>query len=102
MMRSHVSQNLETGDGFHADIGHHDVRLNRIELLNRLRGRSKWKDLLTFFPAHRVDDFHHRRLVIDDYDFCHSQRGEYFKFEKRKGETEKLCWFAADHHPRHL
>src|SRR5437588_5235755 len=21
---------------------------------------------------------------------------------KEKGETEKLCWFAADHHPRHL
>ena len=89
MMLSHVPQNIEAGHCFHADIGYHDVRLDRIELLNRFRGRIKWKDLVPFFPADRDDDLHHRRLVIDDYDFCHSQRGEYFKFEKRKGESGK-------------
>jgi len=63
--------------------------LNGIELLDGFRRRVKWKGLMAFFPADRDDDFHHRRLVIDDHDFRHSQRREYFKFEKRKGESGK-------------
>jgi hypothetical protein len=44
---------------------------------------------VTFFPTQSDDDFDHRGLVIDDYDFSHSQRGEYFSFEKKKEEMRK-------------
>ena len=47
------------------------------------------ENLVTFFPTQSDDDFDHRGLVIDDYDFSHSQRGEYFSFEKKKEETRK-------------
>jgi len=44
---------------------------------------------VTLFPAKCHDDFDHCRLVIDDYDLSHSQRGEYFSFEKKKEETRE-------------
>src|SRR5206468_3128076 len=54
------------------------------------------EDLVTFFPAKRDDDFDHRGLIIDNYDFCHSQRGEYFSFEKKKGETRRKLPIRED------
>ena len=77
------------GHRFHPDIGNDDVRLNRIHLFDRFWRGIERENLVTLFPAKCHDDFDHCRLVIDDYDLSHSQRGEYFSFEKKKEETRK-------------
>src|SRR4029077_20451784 len=88
-------EDVETGHCFHANVGNDDVRLNRIHLLDGFWSGVERENLMTFFPAKSDDDFDHRRLVIDDYDLGHSQRGEYFSFEKKKEETrEKLMSFG--------
>src|SRR5947208_16845897 len=90
-MLAHVPEHVEAGHCFHSNVGNDDVGLNRIHLLDCfLRGVER-ENLVTFFPAKGDDDFDHRRLVIDDYDLGHSQRGEYFTFEKKKeGIRKKL------------
>ena len=103
MMLAHVAENIEAAHRFHANIGDDDVRLNRVELLDRLLRDVKGKNLVTFFPAKRDDHLHHRRLVINDYDLGHSQRGEYFTFEKKKEAAgKKLQDPAANHDPWHI
>src|SRR5437868_11425235 len=102
-MLAHVPKHVETGHCFHSNVGNDDVGLNRIHLLDRfLRGVER-ENLVTFFPAKGDDDFDHRRLVIDDYDLGHSQRGEYFTFEKKKEETRKKLMdchgFTMEHDP---
>ncbi len=84
------------GHRFHPDIGDDDVRLNRIHLFDRFWRGIERENLVTFFPAKCHDDFDHCRLVIDDYDFSHSQRGEYFNFEKKKEETRKNLMSVGD------
>jgi hypothetical protein len=72
-------------------------------LLDRFLSGVERENLVTFFPAKGDDDFDHRRLVIDDYDLGHSQRGEYFTFEKKKEETRKKLMerygFTMEHDP---
>src|SRR5882724_258762 len=102
-MLAHVPEHVEAGHCFHSNVGNDDVRLNRIHLFDRfLRGIER-ENLVTFFPAKGHDDFDHRRLVIDDYDLGHSQRGEYFTFEKKKEETRKKLrdrhGFTMEHEP---
>src|SRR4029079_10604572 len=98
-----VAQYIEPGHCFHPNIGNDDVRLNRIHLFDRFWGGIERENLVTFFPAKCHDDFDHCRLVIDDYDLSHSQRGEYFSFEKKKEETrENLASvgdFTMEHDP---
>src|SRR6266567_967542 len=90
-MLAHVPEDIEAGHCFHSNVGNDDMRLNRIHLLDRFLSGVERENLVTFFPANGDDDFDHRRLVIDDYDFGHSQRGEYFTFEKKKeGIRKKL------------
>src|ERR1700736_1759471 len=85
-MFAHVSQHIEPGHRLHFDVSDHDFRLNGIELLDRLRRRVKWENLMSFFATEGDDHLYHRRFVIDNYDLSHgkSQRGEYFSFEKKK------------------
>jgi hypothetical protein len=77
--------------------------LNGIHLFDGFRSSVEGENLVTFFPTKGDDDFDHRGLVIDDYDFSHSQRGEYFSFEKKKEEMrEKLRSqgaFTMEHDP---
>jgi hypothetical protein len=77
------------------------MRLNGIHLLDGFRCGVERENLVAFFPTEGDDDFDHCGLVIDDYDFSHSQRGEYFSFEKRKAEMpEKLrADFSMEHDP---
>jgi hypothetical protein len=84
-----VAEDIESRHRFHPDIGNDDVRLNRIHLFDRFWRGIKRENLVTLFPAKCHDDFDHCRLVIDDYDLGHSQRGEYFSFEKKKEETRE-------------
>src|SRR5207237_1609601 len=83
-----------------------DVRLNRIHLFDRFWRGIERENLVTLFPAKCHDDFDHCRLVIDDYDLSHSQRGEYFNFEKKKEETGKnlisVGDFTMEHDPWNL
>src|SRR6266550_1473769 len=102
-MLAHVPEHVEAGHCFHSNVGNDDMRLNRIHLLDRFLRGVKRENLVTFFPAKGDDDFDHRRLVIDDYDLGHSQRGEYFTFEKKKEETRKKLMdchgFSMEHEP---
>ena len=102
-MFAHVPEDIESRHCFHSDVGDDDVGLNGIHLFDGFRCRVKWENLVTFFPTKGDDDFDHRGLVIDDYDLSHSQRGEYFSFEKKKEEMrEKLMGvgdFTMEHDP---
>src|SRR5437588_2799463 len=102
-MLAHMPEHVEAGHCFHSNVGNDDVGLNRIHLLDCFLGGVERENLVTFFPTKGDDDFDHRGLVIDDYDFSHSQRGEYFSFEKKKEEMrEKLMGvgdFAMEHDP---
>src|SRR5207248_1875642 len=98
-MFADVPEDIESRHGFHSDVGDDDMGLNGIHLLHGFRCGVEWENLVTFFPTKGDDDFDHRGLVIDDYDFSHSQRREYFSFEKRKGEMrEKLRAVSAMEH----
>ena len=103
-MFAHVPKDIESRHGFHSNVGDDDVRLNGIHLLDGFRCSVEGENLVALFPTKGDDDFDHRGLVIDDYDFSHSQRGEYFSFEKRKEEMrEKLkVDFAMKHDPWNL
>jgi hypothetical protein len=102
-MLADVAQDIEPGHRFHPNIGNYDVWLNRIHLFDRFWRGVERESLVTFFPAKCHDDFDHCRLVIDDYDLSHSQRGEYFNFEKKKEETRKnlisVGDFTMEHDP---
>src|SRR5438309_1679018 len=85
------------------------------QAVNELHFPARADDILKFIfvlellaevnvlPAKGDDDFDHRRLVIDDYDLGHSQRGEYFTFEKKKEEIRKKLMdchaFTMEHEP---
>src|SRR5438552_96014 len=100
-MLAHVPEHVEAGHCFHANVGNDDMRLNRIHLLDRFLSGVERENLVTFFPAKGHNDFDHCRLVIDDYDLGHSQRGEYFTFEKKKeGIRKKLmnCYGSTMEH----
>src|SRR5438874_13435498 len=101
MMLTHMPQHIEPAHRLHPNISDDHMRLDGIQLLERLLRKVKWKNLMTFLTAKCDDHLHHRRLVVDDYDLGHSQRGEYFTSEKRKGAKQNLPNFAANHHPRH-
>ena len=88
-MLANVPQDVESGHCFHPDVGDDDMRLDGIHLLDGFWCGVERENLMPFFPTEGDDDFDHRGLVIDDYDFSHSQRGEYFSFEKRKEEMRK-------------
>ena len=89
MMFAHVPENIEARHRLHFDVGDDDMGLNGVDLFDGFRCGIEGENLVPFFPAKRHDDFHHRGLVIDNYDFSHSQRGEYFRIEKRKEEMRK-------------
>jgi hypothetical protein len=88
-MFAHMPEDIESGHCFHSDVGDDDMGLNGIHLFDGFRCRVERENLVTLFPTKGDDDFDHRRLVIDNYDFGHSQRGEYFSLEKRKEEIRK-------------
>jgi hypothetical protein len=88
-MFAHVPKDIESRHGFHSNVGDDDMRLNGIHLFDGFGRSVERENLVTFFPTKGDDDFDHRRLVIDDYDFSHSQRGEYFSFEKKKEKMRK-------------
>ena len=83
-MLPHVPQDVEARHRLHLDVRDHYLRLNTIQLLDRFRRRIKRKNFVPFFATKRHDDLYHCRLIVDDYDFGHSQRGEYVNFEKMK------------------
>src|SRR5438045_9173483 len=105
-MLADVSHDIEPVHRFHPYIGNDDVRLNRIHLFDRFWRGIESENLVTLFPTKCHDDFDHCRLVIDDYDFILSQRGEYFNFEKKKEETRKdlisVGDFTMQHDPCNL
>src|SRR6266481_8838677 len=105
-MLADVAEDVESRHRFHPDIGNDDVRLNRIHLFDRFWRGIERENLMTLFPAKCHDDFDHCRLVIDDYDLSHSQRGEYFSFEKKKEETREnlisVGDFTMEHDPWNL
>jgi hypothetical protein len=87
MMLSHMPQNIEPGHRLHLDVSDHDLRANRVELLDGFRRGVEGENLVPLFPAKRHNDLHHRRLVIDNYDFCHTGCAENIaevRKEKRK------------------
>src|SRR4029453_10956298 len=88
-MFAHVQEDIESRHCFHSYVGDDDMRLNGIHLLDGFRCGVERENLVTFFPTKGDDDFDHRGLVIDDYDFSNSQPGEYFSFEKKKAERRK-------------
>src|SRR6476620_5193283 len=102
-MLADVAEDVESRHRFHPNISNDDVWLNRIHLFDRFWRGIERENLVTLFPAKCHDDLDHCRLVIDDYDFSHSQRGEYFSFEKKKEETrENLASvgdFTMEHDP---
>ena len=71
MMLAHMPQHVEPGHGLHLDVRDHHLRLNVVELLNRLRPRIEWENLVPLLAAKRNDDLHHGRLVIDNHDLGH-------------------------------
>src|SRR5438105_3018919 len=102
-MLADVAEDIEPRHRFHPDIGNDDVRLNRIHLFDGFWRSIERENLVTLFPAKCHDDLDHCRLVIDDYDLSHSQRGEYFNFEKKKEETREnlvsVGNFTVEHDP---
>jgi hypothetical protein len=39
---------------------------------------------MSFFPAERYNDLHHGRLIIDNYDFCHTRAEDIAELRKEK------------------
>src|SRR5438094_5072245 len=100
-MFAHVPEDIESRHCFHSNVGDDDMGLNGIHLLDGFGGGVERENLVAFFPTEGDDDFDHCGLVIDDYDFSHSQRGEYFSFEKRKEKMRKKlgCEITMEHDP---
>src|SRR3984893_13945061 len=92
MMLAHMPEHIEPGHRFHLDVGDHDLWRDAVQLLDRFWRGIERENLMPLFPTESDDDFHHRGLVIDYYDFSHgkSQRGEYFSFEKKKAVLRNL------------
>mgnify|MGYP003694526289 CR=1 FL=1 len=51
MVLPDMPKNVEATHGFHLHVGDDEVRLNRVHLLDRFRGRVKRENLVTFFAA---------------------------------------------------
>jgi hypothetical protein len=87
MMLSHMPKNIEAGHRLHLDVGDHYLRANRVELLDGFWRGVEGENLMPLVTAKRYNHLHHRRLVIDNYDFCHTGRAENIaemRKEKRK------------------
>ena len=76
VMLADVTQDIEARHRFHFNVGDHNLRADRIELLDGFRRGVERENLMAFFAAERHDDLHHGRFIVDNDDLCHSRSAE--------------------------